>query len=372
MLFVAKVFRSIPTHRVTDGLIDAMTDKCSVDKCKAALAPSCGHIVCAHCFKTLCCQQTDLGQLGSNNGRPHDSTTQSSQLSFSVSDEKESLRRQIKQLTERLQTLEMENPTSSTASLATPHCENKSAILQTHTTTVPSSPSCGTTPKDTDHKEKKMMGGGGGFVPKEITDWFEASRLGDVNKMKEVLAAFCEQWKKNNPLQHVVKSPSASCGVDVDPHNCPLLAAVDDRYGMTALLWAAEAGQLSVVTWLVQHGLCEISGEKERDKVGNTALLLAAKGGHVEVVEWLIKRANCNAREEKDKYGYTALMKACRGGELDIVKWLVEGGYSDPAVEQDKVGNTALVLAKKAPLKVRQPVVDYLSQHLFQKEKFRK
>jgi ankyrin repeat protein len=55
-----------------------------------------------------------------------------------------------------------------------------------------------------------------------------------------------------------------------------------DRYGRTALWWAAAEGQEAVVQQLLSHDDVEVNVE---DEVGRTALRAAARGGHKVVVE---------------------------------------------------------------------------------------
>lgn len=78
---------------------------------------------------------------------------------------------------------------------------------------------------------------------------------------------------------------------------------------------------------------------------GKTALMHAAEAGQVEVVKLLLeqRKANINAQ---DKSGKTALMYAVRAGQKDVVKELMARG-ADTAL-QDKAGFTALGQVERA------------------------
>jgi ankyrin repeat protein len=82
-----------------------------------------------------------------------------------------------------------------------------------------------------------------------------------------------------------------------------------DRYGRTALWYAAANGEVSGIALYVSEGLDPSTG----DDMGFTPLHVAAQNGHLDTVRCLIlHRANPNAH---DKYGngplWTATHYAC-------------------------------------------------------------
>ena len=118
---------------------------------------------------------------------------------------------------------------------------------------------------------------------------------------------------------------------------------MEDRYGETALTWAAHMGHTAVVKDLLAAGA-------ERDKKGGlfhaSPLLLASRGGHRGVVALLAVLSDVNFQ---DGFGATALMLAVERYEpvikpqrkvLAIIKTLIEQG-ADLDV-QDMNGDTAL------------------------------
>ena len=93
-----------------------------------------------------------------------------------------------------------------------------------------------------------------------------------------------------------------------------------DKYGNTALLFAARERQKGIVELLLQKGAdVEIPDEDDI-----TPLMEAAECGHVQIVELLINHgASVNA---KDKYGCTALSLALANNHNDIVQLLLQHG----------------------------------------------
>ena len=64
--------------------------------------------------------------------------------------------------------------------------------------------------------------------------------------------------------------------------------AAVDKHGNTPLMWAAGAGHLEVVQWLVEEERVQVL---ESNKQGRTALMWAAKNGQQRVCEWLLQEA---------------------------------------------------------------------------------
>ncbi len=95
---------------------------------------------------------------------------------------------------------------------------------------------------------------------------------------------------------------------------------ISDRDGETALMEAADKGQLEVVKLLIRHG----ANVNAADEDGETALMMAADDGFTEVVRVLIAAgANVNARDED---GETALWNAEEERHPDTAEVLREAG----------------------------------------------
>ncbi len=91
-----------------------------------------------------------------------------------------------------------------------------------------------------------------------------------------------------------------------------------DKEGSTALMIAAEKGDIELARVLLQNG----ADVNARNRDGYTALMYAAYKGSAEVVELLLENnADVNAR---DKDGWTALRYAVLQGRNDIVKLLAK------------------------------------------------
>lgn len=125
-----------------------------------------------------------------------------------------------------------------------------------------------------------------------------------------------------------------------------ILPDLRDRYGETALTWAAHLGHTAVVKDLLAAGA-------DREAVGSflqaTPLLLAAQKGHRGIVALLAVLADVNAR---DLHGTTALMLAVNANAtsakslsrvLNILQTLIQAGTTLDT--KDEAGNTALIWA---------------------------
>lgn len=102
------------------------------------------------------------------------------------------------------------------------------------------------------------------------------------------------------------------------------------------------------------------------DKFGKTALHYAALYGFIDVIQYLAEHYTTDPTaetkyktlhiDERDTVKNTALHYACKGGQLDVVKYLVELGADVNAIGDD--GKRPISLAKNKP-----QIVKYLKEH---------
>jgi len=93
-----------------------------------------------------------------------------------------------------------------------------------------------------------------------------------------------------------------------------------DSHNLPPLSQAAIAGQIEVVTLLVEKGADMEAGDNE----GSTPLHNACASGRSEIVRYLVaKGAQINSR---DNFGMTALLFASLRGNIDIVDYLLQNG----------------------------------------------
>lgn len=86
--------------------------------------------------------------------------------------------------------------------------------------------------------------------------------------------------------------------------------------GYTALYFAAEAGHLPVVKFLLENdAIVDWSGF-----MGKTPLHAAAEGGHLDVVKWLVKN-DADANHMADN-GFIPIDVAWQMGKHDVVEFL--------------------------------------------------
>ena len=88
-------------------------------------------------------------------------------------------------------------------------------------------------------------------------------------------------------------------------------------------MWAAGAGDLGMVTYLVEDCGC-LPSQTQRGKrsfSGRTALHWSARNGHLAVVKYLVEKCHVNV-EDATIDGTTAFCWACWQGHLDIMKYV--------------------------------------------------
>lgn len=111
-----------------------------------------------------------------------------------------------------------------------------------------------------------------------------------------------------------------------------------DKFGHTALLYAAENGYAPVVELLLKKG----ADVNETSMIGTSPLMEAAREGHKDIVEILLNKGALPDKKDLAS-GKTALMYAARNGHRDVVAQLLGSGCAVDAKDMD--GQTALIYA---------------------------
>lgn len=113
----------------------------------------------------------------------------------------------------------------------------------------------------------------------------------------------------------------------------------DKKPALAPILQAAKDGKSQELRALIQQGV-DVNTQ-DADK-GMTALMYAVEAGRVEAVKLLIEaKANINLANKK---GTTALMYAALAGNMRLVQMLLDAGADVKA--KDALGQTAFVLAR--------------------------
>lgn len=141
-----------------------------------------------------------------------------------------------------------------------------------------------------------------------------------------------------------------------------------DGNGRTGLMVACYRGFESVVALLSR---CPFLDVNQQDKEGDTALMLAAQAGHVPLVSLLLNYYPGLDLERRDQRGLTALMKAAVRNRSECVAALLMAGADLTAVDPLR-GKTALEWAlltdsfdtvQRIRALLRRPHIEQLSQH---------
>ncbi len=107
--------------------------------------------------------------------------------------------------------------------------------------------------------------------------------------------------------------------------------------GTTALLRAAEKGNIAIAQALLEHKAMV----NQLDYYGNSPLLLAARNGKTEMVRVLLTKEPLI--NHQNQTGTTPLMAAVGNEHTDVVKILLQNNAS--TIVQNQAGETALMLA---------------------------
>ena len=118
---------------------------------------------------------------------------------------------------------------------------------------------------------------------------------------------------------------------------------VDARFGSTALMFAAQVGNLDVVEFLLASG---VDVNFKNHKSGRTALDFAAEAGKLDVVNVLLKHPDIRL-DQINNNDMLALVGAARKGHANVVNALLDIGV-DINFRDKNFGNTALIVASAA------------------------
>eukprot|EP00069_Balaena_mysticetus_P007923 bmy_19451T0 len=164
------------------------------------------------------------------------------------------------------------------------------------------------------------------------------------------------------------RNDTAQLQAMLDDGVSPEEATQVDSNGRTGLMVACYHGFQSVVALLSR---CPFLDVNQQDKEGDTALMLAAQAGHVPLVSLLINYYAGLDLERRDQRGPTALMKAAMRDRSECVAALLMAGADLTAVDPVR-GKTALEWAfltdsfdtvQRIKQLLRRPQVEQLSHH---------
>lgn len=156
-----------------------------------------------------------------------------------------------------------------------------------------------------------------------MTDLYQASRLGDAEAVRTVLAKDPYQVNKRQDAKLTALHAAAAGGhVEVTRLLLKFSASTEarDYGGSTPLHPAAARGYTEVVRALLDHD----ARPSPLNEAGDTPLHEAARAGHAEIVRLLLAHgADPNA---KSQCGGTSLHAAAEAGQLEAAGLLLDGG----------------------------------------------
>lgn len=177
---------------------------------------------------------------------------------------------------------------------------------------------------------KILQGAGGKVDPKNTSALLEASAHGQVEAVKELIAAGVDVNIQAAPPRWL--GSMGKCEV-------PMYSMT----GQTALQKAAENGRLEIVKILLAAG-AEID---MKNAIGETALMLAGRWGQVAIAKELLKAgADANAQ---NNCGDTALTIAKKAHQEAIVKILPNTGTQNPSQAQTQTSGDVVSIIQISP-----------------------
>lgn len=136
---------------------------------------------------------------------------------------------------------------------------------------------------------------------------------------------------------------------------------VTNDLGNTALMLAAEAGNLDIVKELFNFG----ARLDVQNGYGQTALILATENGCLPVVEWIARNGGARFKQlsVRNKYDKTALLVASQLGKYDIVKFILDTKCVDVNISTVHRGMTSLMYACSYSSDQHTRIVELLLEH---------
>lgn len=181
-------------------------------------------------------------------------------------------------------------------------------------------------------------------------DLFIAALYASPSRIKQALPQYKMQLDiyRRTPLMYLAMHNHDNMSQEALENAVKLLAqyqdGFDDYYGKTALIYATEANNPSVVQLLVHYTKSEVR-KKMVSFQGKTSLMIAAERGYTSVLSILLPYE----KKIVNSMGVSALMLAARSGHTDCVRLLAPHEASLSLIakyESFPIGATALSISQ--------------------------
>ncbi len=118
-----------------------------------------------------------------------------------------------------------------------------------------------------------------------------------------------------------------------------------DKFGWTALLFAAKGTDLDIFTELYNYPVVD---RRVKTKEGVSVLMIAAGNGKKDIVRFLLTQPDkASHLDDRDNNGWTALHFAATGGDLDIFTELYNHPEVDKMVKTNAGSSIIMIAARK-------------------------
>lgn len=145
------------------------------------------------------------------------------------------------------------------------------------------------------------------------------------------------------------------------------LFSVKDKYMMNPAHWAALAGKVNILEFMLQNE-CNLS--EKTDKYEENIVLFACIGKNEGVCRFVkSKERIASLLHEKNKEGWNSVQYAAKSGDLGVFKFLVEAGVDIKNKSRNTGKNCLHTACEKGHLAICKYILDYMPELINDRDK---